>query len=139
MIRHSAFRVRATSAGVPAHRVHASLLRRTLAVPGALDVEDGLRGATGSAAAAHVAAGADADHGANGVGGQDPALGRFAAGLDGGAWVLALVAEAGQGIGAVGVFLALGSHLGFAIQVGIARVADRTATYRQMIEDPALS
>lgn len=58
-----------------AHRVHAGLLQRTIAVLSALDRQDRLGRTTGSAAAADVTARADADHRANGERWQHPALG----------------------------------------------------------------
>lgn len=139
MVGDAAIRIGTAGARVLAHRVHASLLRRAIVVPGALDLQDRLRGPASSTSAAHVTAWAYADHGANRGRWKYPALGWFAAGLYHGARVLALVVEAGQQIGAIGVLLAFRPIFRFAVHVRIAGVLCRATTDGQMVEDPALS
>lgn len=124
-------------AGIPAHRVDAGSLRRTVVVSGAFDLEDRLGGLAGTAAAADVSAGAHAHHGAYRVRRQDPTLGRFYARLYDRTRILTLVAETGEPARTVAVLPTLGPDLRLAVDVRVTGEAGRATAYRQMIENPA--
>jgi len=122
--------VRATGARVPADRVHARSLRRTVVVPGALDLENRLGGTAGTATAADVTAGTHADHGAHWMRWQDSTLGRFRAWLYDRTRVLTLVAQAGERVGTVAILPALGPDLWSAVDVGVSGEARWASAYR---------
>lgn len=138
MVRDAAIRVRAAGARILADGVHARLLRRAIAVPGALDLQDRLGGSASSAAVAHVATRTHADHRANRRSREDPALRRLAARMHHRARILALVVEAGQQTRTVAVLLTLWPLLWLAIDVRIARVPGWAAANGQMVEYSAL-
>lgn len=122
--------VRSTGARILADGVHARPLRGTIVVLGAFDFKDGLGSAAGTTAAADIAAGAHAYHGANRMRRQDPAFGWFRARLNNRTRVLAFVVQASKRMRTVAVLPALGSDFRPAIDVWISGEARRAAAYR---------
>lgn len=120
MIDDIANSVGSAGARIPAHCIDAGSLRWTVVILGAFDLKNRLGSLASSAAAANISAGTGANHSTYGIRRQDSTLRWIYAWLYDWTRILTLVAETGESVRTVAIFLTFGPDFRLAIDIRVS-------------------